>query len=195
VLLSEDEGAPDASSSSQVSDGTVKRRKPRASTRKVKKPETILEDEQVIIESIAGSEAEEDLVIREEVVIEEVIEESLTIEDNKITADAAHLSEFNSLAPPSETSAETNKLRQAVIQLLERMVRFMPFMPPFLIAASCVLGVLLLSPNQPFARKVYVDENALQPGSANVEWGWSQVELADQIANRIASVAESSAEM
>ncbi|PWN34863.1 Gaa1-domain-containing protein, partial [Meira miltonrushii] len=49
---------------------------------------------------------------------------------------------------------------------------------------------LLPIPEKPFRRNVYVDENALQPGSATVEWGWGEVEFADRLADRIRSVQD-----
>lgn len=87
-------------------------------------------------------------------------------------------------------SSKPNRVRQLLIQSLERLARILPFLAPLLIASSFLLATLLVSPSEPFARKVYVDENALQPGSATVEWGWMQVDLADRAAARIAMVAD-----
>lgn len=63
-----------------------------------------------------------------------------------------------------------------------------PLIGPLLILAALALLLLLPSPVLPFSKRTYVDENALQPGAANVHWGWAQVGLCDAISKEVANV-------
>lgn len=78
--------------------------------------------------------------------------------------------------------------------LLGRLTFVLPVLPLTMIITACFLALALPLPRKPFQRMVYVDENALQPGAATVHWGWNDVQYADQIADRVLSVASKSSE-
>ncbi|CAO1639338.1 unnamed protein product [Sympodiomycopsis kandeliae] len=69
-----------------------------------------------------------------------------------------------------------------------------PILRPLLILSSIILFLLLASPSPPFSRNTYVDENALQPGSANVKWDWEQVGWSDEISHLIRGVGSKSSQ-
>lgn len=92
------------------------------------------------------------------------------------------------------TSQPSGKGRRRLRALLARAASLIPRLPPLLIVASILLALALPTPQKPFQRNVYVDENALQPGAASVGWSWADVDHADGVANRIAQVASESSE-
>lgn len=111
----------------------------------------------------------------------------------------------------TETQAETPTVLKATtdskprpdrnvrrILLRRRVLAFLsslgPFIRPLLIAASLVLLLLLPSPTAPFSKNTYVDENALQPGQANVAWDWADVALSDENSRLVEQVAGESAQ-
>lgn len=85
-------------------------------------------------------------------------------------------------------------LQRRVRILLGRLTFVLPVLPLTMIITACFLALALPLPRKPFQRMVYVDENALQPGAATVHWGWNDVQYADQIADRVLSVASKSSE-
>lgn len=181
LLDSDGEVSELASASGRQSNGQAREKRSRVSTRrKSKKPETIEEEDLISAETVAES-SDQSQVTREEIVEEVEVDKIVNITDPEVS----NLPE----------SVKPNKLRQRIIRLIGKLVFLLPYLPPILIVASILLATLLSSPNEPFARKVYVDENALQPGSATVEWGWSQVNFADQAADRIATVADAPADV
>lgn len=99
----------------------------------------------------------------------------------------------SSIEKPARSIRRPNRVQSALLSGLRFLASNLTYLPPVLISIAFVLSALSASPNEPFARKTYIDENALQPGSATVEWGWDQVELADRTAERIVSVADAPA--
>ena len=179
-LAASDEAAASVGiASGRQANGSASKRRPRASG-KAQGPEQMAEDDQ----AWTGS-----TVVR--TTVEVKVEEE---EDPVDPMDGIDQQEANVALGEATTSlpasSKPNRVRQLLIQSLERLARILPFLAPLLIAFSFLLAILLVSPSEPFARKVYVDENALQPGSATVEWGWTQVDLADRAAARIAMVAD-----
>lgn len=81
-----------------------------------------------------------------------------------------------------------NKARKSILNAIFKLSKLVPILPPFLLFAAVLFTFLLPIPEKPFRRNVYVDENALQPGSATVEWNWGEVEFADHTADRIREV-------
>lgn len=173
----------------------VPKAKPRPSTRRARRTETIIEDDVTL-----NGEASETTPVH---IVEEEAEEvdGETIQEEEAQRLLQALEEEEEVdgaiesAPLEVNASRPNRLRQRILDSLHKSVGIIRFLPPFLITMSFILAALALSPSKPFARKVYVDENALQPGSATVEWGWSQVNFADAAADRIAKVADSSAEV
>lgn len=97
--------------------------------------------------------------------------------------------------PKKTSSTKTNSSDRAIRRLyLKRKILsvlsgFGPILRPALIIAALILLALLPAPMPPFSKNTYVDENALQPGQANVYWGWNEVGLCDEIAKDIKELA------
>jgi hypothetical protein len=170
----------------------VPKAKPRPSTRRIKRTETIIEDDV----TLTGEASEPTSIqIVEEVEDERGQETDFEEETQELLQEVQEEEEVNGAIESAPSEKRPNRLRQRILRNLRRLVHILPTLPPILVTISFILAALALSPSKPFARKVYVDENALQPGSATVEWGWSQVNFADKAADRVAKLAESSAEV
>lgn len=195
LLDSDGEASNLASTSGRRSNGQTSEKKPRGSTRrKIKKSETIEEDDDlVLVEEIAAiseispSKTSPKAIAKKFHIASQEIEEEVEVDEVVDSLDT----EFSTLP----AAAKSRKLRQKVILFAGKLTSIFPYLPPILLLASFLLAILLPSPNEPFARKVYVDENALQPGSATVEWGWSQVDYADRAADKIAAVVDAPADV
>lgn len=94
----------------------------------------------------------------------------------------------------ASTAPKSSKIKQRIGALFRKLLVVFPLLPPLLIIASLLLALLLPSPSKPFARKVYVDENALQPGAADVSWDWGEVQWSDKIASQVKLVADDRSE-
>lgn len=96
---------------------------------------------------------------------------------------------------PSERPSSNRNIRRIVLR--RRLVSFLsslgPIIRPLLIISSLILLLLLPSPSPPFAKHTYVDENALQPGQANVGWDWGQVALSDENSKLVEAVMDKGA--
>lgn len=181
-----------ASTSSQILPRVSK--KPRASTRKKQTPETIPEDE-LIVEDLIEPSAPSSILSNGNTVNQETIRE-LSISREEVGEEEQVLSDLTPVKTlPIAVQPRSKKLHSSLLAARQRLFDFAPYAAPVLIALALILAILLPSPNEPFARKTYVDENALQPGSASVDWGWPQVELADEIAKRVTSLAQAPAAM
>lgn len=170
-----------ASSSAVRETGTVKRKvkNSRISTRPKSREQPIVEEEVVIENEREGDKA----VTRVASTKISSTRTSLTTGDKSYSNNHDQEGEVTFVKTP-------NKARKALFKALGKSSNLLPFLPPFLLFASVILTFLLPIPEKPFRRNVYVDENALQPGSATVEWGWGEVEFADRLADRIRSVQD-----
>lgn len=90
---------------------------------------------------------------------------------------------------PSSRTLRRIILRHRVLNTLSSIG---PFIRPLLIFAAIILLLLLPLPTPPFAKNTYVDENALQPGQANVGWDWHDVGLSDENSRLIEAVKDKS---
>ncbi|PWN24912.1 hypothetical protein BDZ90DRAFT_256130 [Jaminaea rosea] len=95
-------------------------------------------------------------------------------------------------AAPSPRALRRLVLRQRLLSLLSSLG---PLLPPLLILLSLTLFLCLPTPTPPIAKRTYVDENALQPASANVYWEWDDVGLCDELAREIREEVQWKSEM
>lgn len=98
----------------------------------------------------------------------------------------------NPAATPSPRALRRLVLRQRLLSLLSSLG---PLLPPLLILLSLALFLSLPTPTPPIAKRTYVDENALQPASANVYWEWDDVGLCDELAREIREEVQWKSEM
>lgn len=161
-----------ASSSAIPARKTSRQRKPTSRpTSERKEEETIIEEEDTVTETGA-----------------QYTQPTVATSSSGLTSSAYDDVQAPLMQPP-------NKLRARLSYALTRSVRLIPFLPPLLLLAATLLLIVLPTPEKPFRRNVYVDENALQPGSASIEWNWGEVEFADQVSERIRNVAGERAEV
>ncbi|MCO5589837.1 hypothetical protein L7F22_043806 [Adiantum nelumboides] len=133
--------------------------------------------------------AEEELVENESNLSTTTVTPSKTSHNQSSLTNGIKISSHNHDQEGEVTFIKTpNKARKAILKGLGKSAALISFLPPFLLFAAVFLTFLLPIPEKPFRRNVYVDENALQPGSATVEWNWAEVEFADRLSDRIRSV-------
>lgn len=103
-------------------------------------------------------------------------------------------------APPHERSLDDwNQGADRVLTRFARwnaitaaMSRAWPFLSICIILGVAALAVLLPLPFEPFSRESYVDENALQPGLADVTFSIDNVGYADEVSARLLGLAKHS---
>lgn len=136
--------------------------------------------------------------IKEEVDEEEHLERELTVVSDATKEDTQEedlhqaQSEDKGLSVSGATLKSDPAVRRLILRskILSILGRVGPILRPLLIIAAVTLLVLLPSPVPPFSRHTYVDENALQPGAANVQWDWGEVGLCDAISRDLEDVKE-----
>ncbi|WFD33132.1 pre-mRNA cleavage and polyadenylation factor (CPF) complex subunit [Malassezia sp. CBS 17886] len=72
---------------------------------------------------------------------------------------------------------------------LALIARLAPWIRVALVVLPLLLVVVLPIPREPFSRKVYVDENALQPGQTLLQWNLTNVAYADKVSAALDRVA------
>ncbi|WFD34686.1 dolichyl-P-Man:Man5GlcNAc2-PP-dolichol alpha-1,3-mannosyltransferase [Malassezia cuniculi] len=68
--------------------------------------------------------------------------------------------------------------------------RAWPFLAAAILIAAVALAILLPVPLEPFSRRNYVDENALQPGLTDVTYQYEHVSYADSVSARVLDLAK-----
>lgn len=159
--VDETEGGLINGSSSGPSTPTVKRRKGRTTKTEAAPPE------------------EEPLVEEEEDLVQSIAAASSSNGDAKASIPASKQAKP---AAPSDRTARRLLLRRKLLSFFSSLG---PILRPLLVLSALCLLALLPSPIAPFSKKTYVDENALQPASANVYWEWKQVGLCDEISREL----------
>ncbi|KAF8163462.1 Gaa1-domain-containing protein [Crassisporium funariophilum] len=78
------------------------------------------------------------------------------------------------LSPPGNVNQNRIRRRQAMVNHLTRRLTLIK-------TALFVVGYswMLIIPSPQLGRGTYIDENALQPGQVNTQWGWGDVHTAD----------------
>lgn len=144
-----------------------------------------VQDEEGAAAAAPAEDKEEQAELEAEEEVEAEEDEKLAVVDAPPSPQARPLENGTSISPSTTTPLRT--LRRLLIR--QKLVRFLsslgPLLRPLLILSAFLLFIALPTPTPPFAKRTYVDENALQPASANVYWEWNDVGLCDDLASEI----------